>query len=185
MISIGKFAALMLGTAACAVPAAATTQIEKGAAVTVASATAPVGFDVFLPLRNPSDLERLLTAQQTSGSATYHKWVSPAEYAAQFGPTAATMASAQAAVAATGLQVTTTTMRSFHVVGTVAQATALLGTGFKSVVTLDGKLHVVASSALMMPAALAATGAKIISFAGLPDKKTFSQHTATALPDNR
>ena len=185
MISIGKFVALLLGTAACAAPALASTQIEKGAAVAVASATAPVEFDVFLPLRNPSDLERLLTAQQTPGSATYQKWVTPAEYAAQFGPTAATMASAKTAVAAAGLQVTTTQMRSFHVTGTVAQATALFGIGFKSVVLPDGSTRIVASGPLVMPSALAATGAKVISFAGLPDKRTFSKRTAAALPDNR
>ncbi|UAJ09064.1 S53 family peptidase [Glacieibacterium megasporae] len=184
-MSISRFVSLMLCTAACAAPALASTQIEKGAAVSVAGATSPVEFDVFLPLRNPSDLERLLTAQQNSASPSYHKWVSPAEYAAQFGPTAATMASAQAAVTAAGLQVTTTQMRSFHVTGTVAQATALFGTGFKNVVTTDGINHVVASGPLVMSAALAATGAKVITFAGLPDKKTFSKRTTAALPDNR
>lgn len=185
MISIDKFALLMLGTALCTAPALAATQIERGAAVSVASATAPIEFDVFLPVRNPSDLERLLTAQQTAGSPSYHKWVSPAEYAAQFGPTAATMASAKAAVAASGLQVTTTQSRSFHVVGTVAQATALLGTSFKNVVTTNGARVTVASGPLVMPAGLAATGAKIISFAGLPTKQTFSKRTAAVVPDNR
>jgi len=185
MKSIGKFVSLMLGTAAFTAPAVAATQIERGAAVTVASATTPVAFEVFLPVRNPSDLERLLTAQQTVGSPNYHKWVSPAEYAAQFGPTAATMASAKAAVAASGLKVTATYTRSFQVVGTVAQATALLGTGFKSVVTPNGKIRIVASGPLVMSGGLSTTGARIISFAGLPDKQTFSKRTTAALPNNR
>src|SRR5436305_10839689 len=53
--------------------------------VAPAQATQAVHFDVFLPLRNKDKLQSLLKAQQDPKSAQYHKWLTPAQFAAQFG----------------------------------------------------------------------------------------------------
>lgn len=170
---------LLMGVVVSA-PAVAATPIEAGATVSAASVGTPVNFEIFLPVRNPSDLERLLTAQQTPGSSTYHKWVTPAQYAAQFGPTPDAMAKAQAAATALGLQVSTTNARSFHVSGTVGQITAMFGTTFKSVHAADGSTRILAAGPLKLPSTLAAAGAEIISFNGLPNKRTFAKKVSAA-----
>ncbi|MGI4879048.1 MAG: S53 family peptidase [Janthinobacterium lividum] len=168
--------------------AAVTSVVAPGAAMaaigTPAAASAPVQFEMFLPLQNTNDLKRLLDAQQTAG-ASYHKWVSPAEYAAQFGPTPAAWAAAKAAVAASGMQVTVTRARSMHITGTVAQAAALFATSLTNVTSADGKVRLVASGPLVMPAALASVGARVIAFSPVPPKHSFAQRSQAPIVDNR
>ena len=99
-------AALISGLAlASAAPAA---PVERGSAVRAASDTEGVHFEVYLPLRNAADLDALIQAQQSKGSPQYHQWLTPAQFAARFGPTQASMTRAEAAIRAAGLTVTAT-----------------------------------------------------------------------------
>ncbi|HEX2814752.1 MAG TPA: protease pro-enzyme activation domain-containing protein [Phenylobacterium sp.] len=145
-------------------------------------ATQPVSFTVYLPLRNVSALKALLTAQQTVGSASYHKWLSPADVAAQFGPTPAAMAQAQATLTAAGLTVTGTHIRSIEVSGPAGSVSKLLLTALKTLPASDGSARVIASSRVVVPQSLA--GAIIPTFSAVPEHKPLSVMTA-AVPDNR
>jgi subtilase family serine protease len=158
---------------------------ERGAQVQSAAATAPVDFEVFLPLRNTAALQRLLTEQQTAGTVNYQKWLTPAQYAAQFGPTPAVMAKAQATLRNAGLTVVAIHTRSFHVSGTATQVNRLLQTRLSTVTDASGRVRMVASVRPILPGALQKQGAKIASFTGLPRKHAFAVRTALNLPANR
>ncbi len=162
-----------------AAPAAART-------VTAADPGAHVDFEIFLPLRNTNDLQRLVTAQQTAGSASYQKWLTPAQYRAAYAPTQATFDAVTSAVTAAGMQVTKVRTRSIHVSGTAAQAQAMLGTTLNMVVEADGTQHMVSASKPVMAGVLATAGAKVAAFTTVPLRKPMvTKATAKLLPDNR
>ena len=67
------------------------TAVAATPTVTGTATAAPatnVDFEIFLPLRNKAGLQTLLDAQQTQGSPSYHQWLTPAQFKAQFGPAA-------------------------------------------------------------------------------------------------
>ncbi|MDQ2861977.1 MAG: protease pro-enzyme activation domain-containing protein, partial [Pseudomonadota bacterium] len=130
---------------------------------------------MFLPLRNTSGLAALLTAQQRKGSPSYHKWLTPAQFGAQFGPAPAAMSQVASALEAAGFQVTAAHTRSLHVAGTAAQVGAAFGTTFKTVQSADGSRDIVAASKLTLPASIAQAGVVIPAFAAIPNHRTFSQ----------
>ena len=182
MIKLRLAALLLAGTLA--TPVLAITPAERTGHVAPAAATANIDFEIFLPLRNTNDLKRLVDAQQTAG-ASYHKWLTPATYAATYGPAPETWAAAKSAITAAGLSVDVVRTRSMHVSGSAEQVGKLFSTGLNSVVTPNGKTQIVASSKVVMPASLSALGAVVISFNGLPAKQSFAQKTATPVPENR
>ncbi len=165
--------------------AAASALRDKTAVVTTAIPSQTVSFEVFLPIRNQAGLEALIAQQQDPKSANYHKWLTPAQFGAQFGPTAASMGNVKSALAGAGLQVSATHTRSVTVSGTVAQVNSAFGVGLKSVTSANGASRLVAPTAMIMPAALKTEGAVIVSFSGLPAKKSAARVLAGAVPDNR
>jgi subtilase family serine protease len=165
--------------------AMAAAPIEQGAVVSSAAASAPVDFEVFLPTRNAGVLQQLLIDQQTPGSANYQKWLTPAQYAAQFGPTPASIAKVQAALRAAGLRITAVHSRSFHVAGLAGQVNTLFQTRLNQITRADGRSRLVASVRPTLPAALREEGAVIVNFTGIPDKHPFAVRTAAPIPDNR
>ncbi|WP_293384996.1 protease pro-enzyme activation domain-containing protein [Phenylobacterium sp.] len=170
-------ATTVLGT--CGVASATTLT----SAATPVPATQTVSFSVYLPLRNTAAMQALLTAQQTKGSASYHKWLTPAQVAAQFGPTPAAMAQAQAALTAAGLTVTATHLRSIDVSGPASAVTKTLQVALKTVTTANGNPRIIASSKVVVPQSLA--GAVIPTFAGVPEHKPQSAMTPAPVPANR
>lgn len=162
--------ATALATMTCAVHAAPAQRTE-----TPLAAQAPVDFEVFLPLQNTAGLDALLAAQQQKGSPSYHKWLTPAQFGAQFGPTPAAMSQVAQALQAAGLQITAVHTRSLHVAGAAAQVNAAFGTTLKSVQSANGTADIVAASKLNLPAALAQAGVVIAAFAPIPNHQTFSQ----------
>jgi subtilase family serine protease len=62
-------------------------------------------FAVALPLRDEAALEKLLTQLQDPSSPQYHKWLTPAQFAARFAPTAAAKAAVARELAAAGFTV--------------------------------------------------------------------------------
>ena len=181
-------AALVCGTAlasqAFAMP------VEKGATVEAVAPSQTVDFEVFLPLRDEAGLDSLIRAQSTPGAAQYHRWLTPAQFAARFGPTPASMAKVQAAARAAGLEVTSVHSRSFHVMGTADQAARLLGTHLNSVKSPSGGARLLAAGAIAPPAAMTSEGAMVVSFVNLPKHQVSSVKSALvksvqADPDNR
>ena len=170
---------LTLGSTAFAAP------VEKGSTVRQAGASEGVNFEVYLPLRNADKLDALIQAQQTKGSAQYHQWLTPAQFAATFGPTQASVARAQAAIRAAGMTVTQTHSRSFHVVGDAGHLGAMLQTHFSAVRTATGAGRMIAQTKPVLPAALAAEGARIMAFSGLPLHHSLAVKTAAPIANNR
>lgn len=147
---------------------------------TPVAATQPVQFTVYLPLQNQTQMKALLQAQQTKGSPNYHKWLTPAQVAAQFGPTPAAMAQAKAALLAAGLQITETHMFSYKVTGTASQVGKLLQATLGSIPTSSGGTRIVSAGPVAVPAALAAVGAKIPSFAATQEMRVQSSRLGPA-----
>ena len=146
-------------------------------------ATQTVSFSVYLPLRNTAALKTLLTAQQTKGSASYHQWLTPAQFGAQFGPTAATISAAQNALTAAGLSVTATHTRAIDVSGPASAVNKTLQTTLKSISNDAGDgTRVISTSKIVIPSALA--GAVIPTFQAVPEHKVSATAVGPA-PDNR
>ena len=59
------------------------------AATEAGAQNATTTFNVYLPLTNTDSLEQLLSQQTDSNSPNYHKWLTPAQFKRQFGPSAA------------------------------------------------------------------------------------------------
>jgi len=152
-------AALAAGFAACIASAQAET-LRLGAAV---AASQPVEFEVFLPLRNKAGLEALLAAQQDPTSHLYHQWLTPASFAAQFGPDAATIQKVARAFTLRGLSVQIHS-RSIQVSGSAAAAGLALNTRLVQGTSAAGHQYLVAASSPALPQEAAEAGAFIIDF---------------------
>lgn len=114
-------AATLVGTASATPfphgPVAAT---DVGPAASFAE-NAQVTVTVALSLRNPEQMEQLIESVYTAGSPQYHKFLSPGQFQAQFGPSAATVAAVSRHFEAQGLTVSRTSTAHLHVTGTAAQ----------------------------------------------------------------
>src|SRR6202789_3783765 len=62
-------------------------------------------FHVYLPLSNTAALDQLLQSQTDSNSPNYHRWLTPAQFKQQFGPTPATEAKAKGLLPGAGFAV--------------------------------------------------------------------------------
>lgn len=170
--------------AAVAMASAGHAATPKNAAVSALSPAATVEFEVFLPLRDSAGLDRLLATQQTRGSASYRKWLTPAQFAARFGPTPASMSHVRAALSAAGLQVTASHTRSLHVAGTAAQVNRAFQTTLNTLTLPNGARSVVAASPLSAWGALRQEGVVVADFTGIPNRRPHSVNLGP-VPDNR
>ena len=103
-----------------------------------------------------ADLTRLLAAQQDPNSAEYHQWLTPEQFGARFGLSAADMAKVSTWLAGQGFKITGRARSSTFITftGTVAQAEKAFGTSIHSL-TLNGERHISNMSNPTVPAALA------------------------------
>jgi subtilase family serine protease len=166
-------------------PGLAARPLEEGAVVQAAAPDAPLDFEIYLPLRDKPGLRSLLAAQHTPGAAQYHRWLTPAQFAARFGPTAATRARVQAAATAAGLTVLAAHSRSLHVAGDADHVQRWLHTRLAAVTSATGEARMVAAPEPTLPAALAEEGARILAFADVPRRRPQSVHAAHPIPDSR
>ena len=60
--------------------------VTLGSAVAHADPSRPLTMRIALALRNRPALDQLIAEQQDPASALYHQWLTPAQFAAQFGP---------------------------------------------------------------------------------------------------
>lgn len=155
--------AATLGMAA-AVCGTASARAETAQFVAAADARASADFDVFLPLRNTDALDRLLADQQTVGSPRYHAWLTPAQFAAQFGADDATVQRLTALLAADGMTVTERFAQGVHVHATVAAVNAAFATTLAIGHFGSYGNELLARTPLVLPAELEALGAVIPAF---------------------
>ena len=176
--------------AAAAVPALAAVPIGANAPLRAVPAPEQVTFQIFLPLRNVAALKQFAAEQQTPSSPYYQKWITPLQYAKQFGPSPDSRAAVSSAAKAGGFTIDTAGAgaRSISVTGTVAQINKFFQTTLKTVTMPNGKPMLVATTPLVMPPALAAQGAHVVSFARIPPRQPMARLTSPSvskLPDNR
>ena len=172
---------LATGSAAFSAP----TPPAPQATVQLLAPSQPVTMQVFLPLRDAAGLSDLLKQQQTPGSASYHKWVTPQQFAARFGPTPQAFAQAEASLTARGFVVSATHTRSFEVTAPALTIQGALGTTLARATYANGKARTFATSTSTLPPDLEAQGAIIAQFSSRPSLHSNAHLAAHADPGNR
>ena len=175
----------LLGASFAATCAHAGPKVERGASIVDADASQTVSFDVFLPLRNEAALDQLLADQQNKASPNYHRWLSPADFAARYGPDPGVMNRVAAALTAQGLVVSAMHTQSLQVTGTPSTIGSAFRTRLQAVTPVKGPTRLVAATPLVLPDALKAEGAEVARFAGLPLHHVHAQRVALTAPENR
>lgn len=91
----------------------------------------PIQLVIGLPLRNTNELQQLITAQQDPASPQFHKYLSPAQFTAQYGPDEAEYQQVAQYFIHQGFQVESNPSRILLTInGTMQQASATLHTTF-------------------------------------------------------
>jgi len=122
-------------------------------------------FNVYLPLTHQDVLEQLLRDQTDSTSPTYHHWLTPAEFKAQFGPSISDMAKARSALEAAGFTVVGERTQNLEVEGSVRAVESLFAAHLEVVRTQEGRIKFAAAERhLTLPDSLASVGAVIPEF---------------------
>lgn len=150
----------------CLTGAAVSQKVRPRPEVTgAAEASASTHFSVFLPLTNRAALDQLLSDQQDPASPSYHKWLTPSEFKAQFGPKVADVAKVKRALESAGLTVAAEHTQSLEVTGSVSSVEHLFATRLQQVRMPKGNVRYAAlNHKLTLPAELASVGAVIPSF---------------------
>jgi subtilase family serine protease len=106
---------------------------------TNAPPSAPLEMHLTMALRNPAELTRLLADQQDPASPDYHRWLTPDEFTARFGPTDADLARVARWLKKKGftLKSADASTREITFTGSVAQAQT--GFAVKIAATRDGR----------------------------------------------
>jgi subtilase family serine protease len=122
-------------------------------------------FNVYLPLTHQDALEQLLRDQTDSISSNYHRWLTPAQFKAQFGPSSSDVAKVRAELEAAGFTVVSERTQSLEVQGPVWAVEGMFATHLQMVRTDKGLVKLAAAEGhLTMPDALARLGAVIPEF---------------------
>ena len=132
-----------------------------------AKATQPVKIMVHLPLRNRAELQALVKQMSLPGSALYHKFLTPQQFAARYAPLGSDMQSASAALRAGGLTVTKMDRQFIYATAPASTINTFFGTRMGLV--RDGQsqvVHVDARTPITVPASLTKFNAKIIGLTG-------------------
>ena len=149
-----------------------------------AAATEAVQFDIFFPSRDPQGLQALLQAQQTIGAPEYHQWLTPAEYAARFGPDPAVLAQAESILREAGLSVVKVHAQGLRVAGTAGALQHSFGTALDHVSIADGRDRLIAHDGFVLPEALRSLGGFSVAF-GPVRMQSHAHRLGHAVPLNR
>ena len=122
--------------------------------------------DAVLAGQDPSGLQQAVAAVSTPGSPQYHRYLTAAQYAAEFGPSAAEVAHVSSVLRSAGLTVGTPDRGSLllPVSGTADAVSAALGVSLQAVQAPHESRSVVNTSAAQVPASLVG---QVTSIAGL------------------
>lgn len=161
----------VMGVAAlCAFAALSFAQANSPASSTLqslgaADPSSTTHFSVYLPLTNQAALEQLVNDQTNAASPNYHKWLTPAEVNARFGPSSADVARVSARLEAAGFTITAVHTQSIEVTGPVALVEDLFSTRLNQMRTGRGQIKFSAANhKLSMPNELASAGVVIPAF---------------------
>jgi subtilase family serine protease len=106
-----------------------------------APSSQPLAMHLTMAIRNRAELTRLLADQQNPASPDYHRWITPDDFTARFGPTDADLARVTRWLKQKGFTVTSADASSREVAftGTVASAQKVFAV--KIAATADGRLY--------------------------------------------
>jgi subtilase family serine protease len=139
-------------------------------------------FNVYLPLTHQDVLEKLLRDQTDTASPSYHHWLTPAQFKAQFGPSRADVAKATAVLKASGLKVVSEKTQSLQVEGPIWAVQNMFTTHLQRVQMEKGRIKIAAAEKhLTMPEALASLGAVIPEFVPRKPAHVHSERMARPL----
>ena len=142
-----------------------------------------VSFDVYLPQQNKSELNQLLEDLQNPQSASYHQWLTPAQFQARFGASAASVQKIEAELTRFGLSAKQTSPQILHVTGTAAEVTQALGTPLSHGVMPNGKAVIVATRPLTLPGSMSSVQAVVTGLSGTIRMETHAKRAMQ--PANR
>ena len=170
MRAIRILAALLMGGSAAALAqgVSAAPFIPNTSVAAPAAAAQAISFSVYLPLQNKAAMATLMTDLQNTASPNYHKFLTPYQFNARFGPSAASIANVSAALTSQGFAVMGVVGRSIRVSGTAAQFNHAFSTTLSNVTGRDGSVQTLAMSPLVLSGALQTEGVMIPTFSKLP-----------------
>ena len=122
-------------------------------------------FNVYLPLTHTEALEQLLRNQTEPTSSSYHQWLTPEEFKAQFGPSRSDVAKVTSALLAEGFTITNEHAQSLEVQGPVSAVNRMFATQLMQVKTDKGRMKFAAAGKhLTLPETLVSVGAVVPEF---------------------
>jgi len=159
--------------------------LEKAALGSPVAARQAVQFNIYLPVRDRAAVDARIAELQTPGSPAYHKWLTPAQFNEQFGPSQSEVNAITHELAAYGLKVNQVHAHSLSVSGTVGAINAAFSTTLVAAHFASGKQTVAAATPLKLTPALAAAGAMIAAFSGTIHMHSYGAPSLLGIPDNR
>jgi subtilase family serine protease len=138
-------------------------------------------FNVYLPLTRQDVLDKLLSDQTNPSSPSYHHWLTPAQFKAQFGPSTSDVAKVRSALESSGFTIVSEKTQSLEVSGPVSAVENTFGTHLNLVRTENSSPKFAAESHLTLPASLASVGATIPEFKTLSGVHVHSKRAARPL----
>jgi subtilase family serine protease len=166
---------------------ALTARVQAPATVAAAAAQDVVEFGVYLPLRHQEQLESLLAQMHDQNSSRYHQWLTPSDFAQQFGPRPADIAAVKDALAARGLAIVSTNAHGVRVRGTAAAVAQAFSTPIQKV-TSHSHTRFQARQALRLPSELAGIELRVVGLGTVPEHHVHARvlgKAPTATGDNR
>jgi subtilase family serine protease len=155
--------------------------ISRPQVVGAADPSASTHFSVYLPLTNQAALEQLISDQANSASPSYHKWLTPAQFKAQFGPKPSDMAEVVRKLQSAGFHITAEHTQNIEVEGSVAAVENLFSTRLQQVKMAKGDMKFAAANhRLTLPVELASAGAVIPEYAPHLSAHVHSEHLHTS-----
>ncbi len=174
-LTYGSAAALAFAVRAAEVDAA-TTNIRPAPTLP----TATIDVMVHLPLRDSTQLEKLVQIQTDPASPLYHHFLSAAQFHAAFAPSDQDVAAAISALRSEGMVVTGTTSQLIIAHGPVSAVERAFSTRFASVRNRSGLGVITKTRGIIVPPLLAHLGAQVIT-SGITRARSQTQR----IPENR
>ncbi len=158
---------------------------EKAVVDAVATSEQAVEFNIYLPLRDRAGADAFLNQLHDPNSASYHQWLSPAEFQERFGPQASAVNKITNELQAHGLAVTEVHTHSLHVSGTVGGVKSAFGTSLAMAHFASGKQVMTATAPLHLTPSLQTAGAVVTDFSGKIWMRKGSAPSLLSKPQNR
>lgn len=154
------------------------------AAMSARLRTAPVSFDVQLPLRDQAGLDALLADIQDPVSPQYHHWLSRAEFERRFAPLPAQVERVRAALQAAHMTVAQQGA-ALHVTASADNVERLFAAPLSLELQQGSQARLTTSSELQLPAALRDSGAVVTGLTKGPPPRHVLSHRLDVDPRNR